>query len=280
MIAATGLSVASKPNIVFIMADDLGWADVGYHGSEIETPHIDWLTKNGTRLSQHYVTPMCTPSRVSLLTGRYPSRFGDRAIKPSNDQVLPFGTVTLASALKDDSYRYYAAFTSHMDEGIGKVIDALRRSGRLENTIIVFTSDNGSFPSWKPCGSYPGEYRPMKKLGSNLPYRGYKAQLYEGGIRAPTLVYWPGVLEGGKQIDAAVSIVDWMPTLCDSVGYKSERDLHWDGRNKDHSLVPLRFLRLPYDWSGQNLFDHFSVHVGEAEVAALILECEVFVVDA
>jgi len=66
----------NRPNIVFIIADDMGWADVGYHGSQIETPNIDRLAKEGVRFGQHYVMPTCTPTRVGLLTGRYPSRYG------------------------------------------------------------------------------------------------------------------------------------------------------------------------------------------------------------
>ena len=65
-----------KPNILFILADDLGWGDVSYHGSDIRTPTIDRLAESGIQLEQHYVCPMCTPTRVSFLTGRYPSRFG------------------------------------------------------------------------------------------------------------------------------------------------------------------------------------------------------------
>jgi arylsulfatase A-like enzyme len=92
-----------KPNILIIVADDMGWADVGYHGSKIKTPNIDSLCKQGIELDQHYVAPMCTPTRVSLLTGRYWSRFGNN--KPSNERVLPWSTITLASALKDAGYR-------------------------------------------------------------------------------------------------------------------------------------------------------------------------------
>ena len=65
-----------KPHIVLFLADDLGWKDVGYHGSEIKTPHIDQLAKNGTRLEQFYVQPLCSPTRAALLTGRYPIRTG------------------------------------------------------------------------------------------------------------------------------------------------------------------------------------------------------------
>ncbi len=60
-----------KPNVLFILADDLGWGDVGYHGSVIKTLTIDRLAKEGIELNQHYVYPQCTPTRVGLLTGRY-----------------------------------------------------------------------------------------------------------------------------------------------------------------------------------------------------------------
>src|SRR5262245_49357080 len=66
----------SKPNIVYIVADDLGWKDVGFHGSDIKTPNLDALAANGARLEQFYVEPMCTPSRAALMTGRYPFRYG------------------------------------------------------------------------------------------------------------------------------------------------------------------------------------------------------------
>ncbi|MHC4806574.1 MAG: sulfatase-like hydrolase/transferase, partial [Planctomycetota bacterium] len=65
-----------KPNIVFILTDDLGWKDVGYHGGDIETPNIDTLASEGTRLDQFYVQPVCSPTRSSLMTGRYPMRYG------------------------------------------------------------------------------------------------------------------------------------------------------------------------------------------------------------
>jgi len=94
-----------KPNILFILADDLGWGDVSYHGSEIETPTIDRLTARGVELDQHYVCPLCTPSRTSLLTGEYPGRFGRHATVPSNQPVLPDNYPTLASILKENGYR-------------------------------------------------------------------------------------------------------------------------------------------------------------------------------
>ena len=68
---ATRLRAADpQPNILYVIADDLGWADVGFHGSRIKTPNIDRLCAEGVELTHHYVQPMCTPTRAGLLTGR------------------------------------------------------------------------------------------------------------------------------------------------------------------------------------------------------------------
>src|SRR5687767_13212710 len=63
-----------KPNILFIVADDLGWSDVGWHGGFAKTPHMDTLVRQGIELDQHYVQPVCTPTRTALMSGRYPGR--------------------------------------------------------------------------------------------------------------------------------------------------------------------------------------------------------------
>lgn len=65
------LLAALQPHVVFILADDFGWHDVGYHGSEIRTPNLDRLSASGVRLENYYVQPLCTPSRNQLMTGRY-----------------------------------------------------------------------------------------------------------------------------------------------------------------------------------------------------------------
>ncbi len=69
-------SASERPNVVLLLADDLGWADVGYHGSDIETPNIDALAAEGVRLERLYVAPICTPTRAALMTGRDPMRLG------------------------------------------------------------------------------------------------------------------------------------------------------------------------------------------------------------
>jgi arylsulfatase A-like enzyme len=93
---------AAQPNILIFLADDLGWRDVPWHGSEYAMPHLDALAKESVKLEAHYVHPMCSPTRAALLSGRYASRFGCTGAQ--NERVFPFDTVTLASALKSVGY--------------------------------------------------------------------------------------------------------------------------------------------------------------------------------
>ena len=340
------------PNILFILADDMGWGDVSRHGSIIRTPNIDRLMAQGIELNQHYVQPMCTPTRASLLTGRYPSRFGPHATVPSNRPVLPDGYQTLASTLRDSGYdtglfgkwhlgstknatpnafgfnysygslaggvdpynhRYkkgtysftwhrngeaveehghvtdlvaneainwmetrqdpwfcyvpftavhapikptqesldqyafehydddpsrdhsvkmYAAYASHMDQVIGKMVESLEVTGQRDNTIIIFSSDNGAIDDCPlhALDQYPGSQEAKARLGSNLPYRGFKAQLYEGGIRTPTLINWRGILNPGV-MSHPVHVSDWMPTLLNLLDIEPPTDPKWDGKN-------------------------------------------------
>src|SRR3954470_21784897 len=92
---AVSAHAAEPPNIVFIIADDLGWADVAFHGGNAPTPNLDRLLAGGVELTQHYVYPVCSPTRSALLSGRYATRFG--VTSPQNARAFPWGTVTLAS---------------------------------------------------------------------------------------------------------------------------------------------------------------------------------------
>src|SRR6516165_1790879 len=93
------------PNILIVVADDLGWRDVGYHDSEIRTPNLDRLARGGVRLERHYVCPTCSPTRAGLLTGRNPSRFGIHGpIGDRSELALPADTPTLARLLKERGY--------------------------------------------------------------------------------------------------------------------------------------------------------------------------------
>ena len=104
--AAPTAARQSQPNIIYILADDLGWADVGFHGSDILTPNIDELAKSGARLEQFYVQPMCTPTRAALMTGRYPLRYGLQTlvIPASLSYGLPTDEWLLPQALKEAGY--------------------------------------------------------------------------------------------------------------------------------------------------------------------------------
>jgi len=332
-----------RPNIVFIIADDMGWADIGYHGSEIQTPNLDALARSGIRFDHHYVAPTCTPTRVGLMTGRYPSRYG--VVAPAYGNIFDDDTLTLAAALNDCGYytaisgkwhmgsppdcvplkygfdssygyfhgqidpythlyktgeacwhrndvlleekghatdlitdeavrvieetreapfflyvaysvphspldepdlwvdlyanhfdspsrRWFAAGVTHMDAGIGRIIEALERTGKRKDTLVVFISDNGGQQSWHNAKQYHGRYadKPHDVLGDNRPLRGWKGELYEGGIRVPALVNWPGVLKP-RIVSQSLHIVDWMPTLCAMAGCMPEHSPRWDGLN-------------------------------------------------
>ncbi len=327
----------AKPNILLIVADDMGWADVGYYGSPIRTPHLDTLASQGVVLDQHYVAPMCTPTRAALLTGRYWSRFGNT--KPSNERVLPWNTRTLARILKMDGYhtcivgkwhlgslpewgpkkfgfdysygslaggvhpynhrykkepymqtwhrndtlieqkghvtdligmeavtfietertgpfflyvpftavhdpfdepqawldnashiepdrRQYAACVSHMDATAGKMVEALDRTGQHENTVIIFFSDNGGTNG---DGSllYPEGKANVPIKGLNHPLRGWKTELYEGGIRVPAFIHWPKELKPAK-VATPVHVIDWMPTICSLLDIPEPDSVKWD----------------------------------------------------
>ena len=321
----------AKPNFVFIIADDLGWNDVGYHGSEINTPRLDRLAAGGVRLDQHYVTPVCWTTRECLLLGRGTKVLS--AVEAGDNRAKlpqPPNTDSLAAALRsigytthisgkwhinsmdperrplkhgfDTSYGYlhgqidpypphhyklnndtwhrndvlfnepghvtdlltdeavrviesdhakpfflyvaysvphypldepeewvkpyegkiadpwrrlFAASVSHLDDAVGRIVDSLDRTGQRDNTMLVFVSDNGGQKDWKaPKEHYDGRYRDHTTLGNNLPLNGWKAQVYEGGIRVPTIVSWPGRVPAGSMVDDVVCVLDWMPTFC------------------------------------------------------------------
>ncbi len=95
-----------KPNIIIILADDLGWADVGYHGGRIATPNINRLSREGVRLENFHACPLCSPTRAGLMTGRWPIRYGmgESVITPWRKYGLPTTERTLADLVAKAGY--------------------------------------------------------------------------------------------------------------------------------------------------------------------------------
>ena len=110
--SAADQSDLSKPNIVIILADDLGWNAVGYHNPQISTPNIDKLCRDGIELDNFYASPMCSPTRAGLMTGRYPIRYGmARAVVPPwRNYGLDTTEVTVAEALAKAGYKNRGIF--------------------------------------------------------------------------------------------------------------------------------------------------------------------------
>ena len=106
LVAPAWAAAPKRPHVVFLLADDLGWKDVGYHASEIKTPNLDRISVAGARLEQFYVMPVCSPTRCCLMTGRYPMRTGLQSgvVRPWAQYGLPLDERTLAQALKEAGY--------------------------------------------------------------------------------------------------------------------------------------------------------------------------------
>jgi len=145
---------APRPNIVYIMSDDQGWKDVGYHGSDIQTPNIDRLAAGGARLEQFYAQPMCTPSRAALMTGRYPFRYGlQTAVIPSASK---YGLATdewlLPQALKQAGYYTAIIGKWHLGHGNRKYWPRQRgfdyQYGPVLGEIDYFTHSAHGVTDW------------------------------------------------------------------------------------------------------------------------------------
>lgn len=145
---------------------------------------------------------------------------------PERYKRLYDGVVFDKDAQRQDSRLRLAAMTSQLDDKIGEFVAALERSGQRENTLIVFTSDNGGIESLK--NAYVGDVGDSPLNSENDPLRGQKNTLYEGGVRVCAFANWPGRLPEGKH-DEPMHIVDWFPTLAALTGYRADGDLAWDG---------------------------------------------------
>jgi arylsulfatase A-like enzyme len=127
--------------------------------------------------------------------------------------------------ISDPTTRVYAAMVRQLDRRIGDLMKELKAQGLDENTLVIFTSDKGG--AW---------YTGIKE--SNLPFRGWKASFFEGGIRVPFFARWPGQIPAGSRAPAPASHVDMFATIAGVAGAEVPRDRAMDGVNLLGGLVP------------------------------------------
>lgn len=128
VLTLTATAQSDRPNILFILSDDQGYADIGYRSAEVKTPHLDRLAASGVKLEQFYVQPVCTPTRAALMTGLYPLRLGLQlgVIKPESQHGLPLHVRTLPQALREAGY--FTAITGkwHLGNGAPEYLPTAR----------------------------------------------------------------------------------------------------------------------------------------------------------
>jgi arylsulfatase A len=321
-----------RPNIVFIMADDIGQPVLGcYGGTSYETPNLDRLAATGIRFNHCYSSPVCAPSRVKIMTGRYGFRnykawghippeeitfghvlkdvgyataiagkwqmvlqktdpdhvtkmgfeensvFGwhegpkyhgpliyengklrqepqDRYgpdifcqfiidfIKRNKDKpFLAYYSTTLAHEISNDlktpppvgpngRYQTYKELVEYMDKLIGRLVSTLDELNLRENTLILFTTDNGTPPEFitkAVNGKYMSE--PIVSKMGDKTVDGGKGKLTDAGTRVPLIANWPGTAPAGKVCDDLVDFSDFMPTFAELAGTTPPKDRPIDG---------------------------------------------------
>jgi len=355
----TAAHAAGKPNVIFLLADDLGWGDLSTHGSPfIKTPNIDALAKQGTDFHRFNVaSPVCSPSRAGFMTGKFPARFGIRGaiggiaknvewnmvdwLDPkaetlprllkgagyvtghygkwhlqsgqADDAPLPaaygvdeyafFGNTShpdggktvnyvelwdaavdfmkrnrekpfylnvwmhethlahhpteeslKANAHLDERQRIYAAVATDADRGVGKILAALKELGLEENTLVVFSSDNGPENTHATAKKMGGGYGGYYSIGETGGQKGRKRSLHEGGICTPFIVRWSAHVPAGR-VDKTtrLSATDLLPTVCAAAGVGLPAGYVGDGENMLEAFKGKETKRtkpLFWDWTG------------------------------
>ncbi len=337
---AGSLQAADQPHIVYILADDLGWHDVGFHGSAIRTPSLDRIAATGAILNAFYAQPFSSQTRAAMLTGRYPMRYGLQTLSvlPSSKVGLPEDERTLAQALKergyrtafvgnwllgharpeywptrrgfdsfygslsgavepvlgkgartdwrrdersvkedgnvtallsreavsiigrhdpavplllmlsfntpaqyyglaralidsyrdvgDDTRRSYAAAVTALDTAVGEVVTALEKRSMLQDTLIVFHSDNGGA---LPTRFATGDRDVERVAADNGVFREGRGSLYEGGVRVVALASWPGRIKPKTIVTEPLHVTDMYATLLHLAGAPAEQRKKLDG---------------------------------------------------
>ena len=163
LVPAMPAHALDKPNIVVILADDLGNADLGYRGSAIRTPNLDALARGGVRLESYYGQQLCTPARAALMTGRYPMRYGLQSfvIFPGHTYGLPTDETTLPQALKQAGYTTAMVGKWHLGHADRKYWPQNRGFdyfyGNLVGEVDYFTKERGGIVDWQRNGKFVQE---------------------------------------------------------------------------------------------------------------------------
>ncbi len=180
-------------------------------------------------------------------------------------KVLPNRTVKIKQIQDNPEF---AGMVESVDESLGRVLAKLEELGLEENTIVIFTSDNGGMSGsnlGNPARVIPDSLLDRAYSTSNLPLRGAKGWLYEGGVREPLIVRWPDHTEAGAVCDEPVISTDHYPTILEMLGLPIPEDLNLDGK----SLVPLlkgeEMDRGPIYWH----FPHYSNHGMQSPCGAI-----------
>lgn len=359
---------ASRPNILFILADDLGWGDLSCYGNTfLKTPNLDRLAQQGTLFTNFYVNgSVCSPSRCAFFTSQYPSRhrihghyatpeqntargmsqylepkvpnvaatlraagyttahigkwhlgnnsggpaianygfdfvgsgetgganvsrddpfyrarsselFVNEALKfiegrgdkpfyvqlwtlvphatlnPTPEQMKPFERLSNPGIPHKSARTIYYASVSDLDRHIGRLLDGLERLGVANNTLVVFSSDNGPEDIFISNAGHSG-------VGSPGPFRGRKRSLYEGGIRVPFIARLPGRIPARIDDTSVVAGVDWFPTVCRLAGVPFPTGHASDGEDvSDVLLGRARARSRPLFWQWRfNIAGHVS----------------------
>lgn len=183
----------------------------GYTTELLTTYAIDFM-------KQHRDSPFCiyVPYQAVHFPFQGPDDSADRLIGGDYWSRAKYGRRYKPVA---DRKAAYKEMIESLDSQVGRIINAVKKSGLEKETLIFFTSDNGAY-SW---------------VGSNLPCRGQKTDLWEGGHRVPAIAYWPGKIKPGSVSDETTMTMDLFPTMLDMAGIKAPDNLHLDGT----SLLPV-----------------------------------------
>ena len=259
----------SSPNILFVIVDDQGYADLSafeHSARDVSTPNMDRLAaeaenfieenRDGPFLLHLWSYGVHGPWQAKE---EYTREFANKT-DPRNTQSNP----VMASMLKS------------VDDCLGRIVDKLEKEGISGNTIIIFTSDNGgnahSMINPFPDNEYKArnlewitsyrEWAGFLPPTNNYPLLKGKSWTFEGGVRVPLIVVWPGIVKPASQSDAMVSAIDYYPTVLDIVGLKKNLRQVIDGQ----SYLPV--LKGEANLDRDVLFNYFP-HGGPSKPATV-----------